>query len=643
MTNGYCNCASSSAASPRMYIRKTKIKSGPQGEPYYTYRLVESVRSGKAVKQRTVLNLGKNFGISPEHWPVFTARIEQLVNPKEKQEALFDLTRDIDELLEINAQRYAALIIQKFAQPVATPTGDNPDVEADFQTIDIHQIELLHPRTVGAETLAYQAMEQLGLPQKLTALGFNTPELAAAIGNIVGRMINPGSERDTHRWLQQNTALGELIDHDFGATSLTRLYTVADKLLKHQSTIEDFLYQREQDLFQLNRTLVLYDLTNTYFEGQALGNAKAQFGRSKEKRSDCPLVTLGLVLDGDGFPLHSRVFAGNACEPATLEEMILGLHKASAGHTPTVVLDAGLASQANIDWLRQQGYHYIVVSRERHKEKPEEADGAVVIKAKEGVTQVIAKRVDCLDSGEVRLYCHSILREKKDTAIRNRFGQRFEEALSKLNEGLNQKGTVKRYEKVIERIGRIKQKNSRVASEYSINVIADEEKTKALRIEWQRCAKAAEKDNHAGVYCLRTNVTTWTEAELWETYVMLTELEASFRSMKSELGMRPVYHQKERRVTAHLFITLLAYHVVHTIRYQLKNNEIHFSWQSIRDLMSSQQRITISMRTQAGQQIYLRSTSRAEAHQQQIYEALAYDGDPIGKQKMNIDGAKKNM
>lgn len=124
-------------------------------------------------------------------------------------------------------------------------------------------------------------MEQLQLPKKLTALGFNTPELAAAIGSIIGRMIHPGSERETHRWLQQNTALGELIGHDFGATSLTRLYTVADKLLTHQSAIEAFLYQREQDLFQLSWTLALYDLTNTYFEGQALSNAKAQFGRSK--------------------------------------------------------------------------------------------------------------------------------------------------------------------------------------------------------------------------------------------------------------------------------------------------------------------------------------------------------------------------
>lgn len=627
----------------RMYIRKTKIKTGSQGEPYYTYRLVQSVRTGKTVKQRTVINLGKNFAIEPEHWPMLTVRIEQILNGQTGQVALFDLTQEIGEALEAKAQRYAALIIQKYAQPVQTPASDKADdplVEADFQTIDLHQIDLLQPRTLGGEALAYQAMEQLQLRQKLGALGFNSPDLAAAIGSIIGRMINPGSERDTHRWLQNNTALGELIDHDFGTTSLTRLYTVADQLLKHQSAIEDFLYQREEDIFQLSRTLVLYDLTNTYFEGQALGNAKAQFGRSKEKRSDCPLVTLGLVLDGDGFPIHSRVFAGNASEPATLEEMITGLHKPSEGTIPTVVLDAGLASQENIDWLTTQGYQYIVVSREKYKEKPDEDDGAVVVKSAQG-NQVIAKRVDCPESGEVRLYCHSTLREKKDSAIRNRFGQRFEEALGKLNEGLDKKGTIKRYDKIIERIGRLKEKNSRVASDYRITVIGDENKDKALRIEWQRSNGAAEKDKQSGVYCLRTNVTTWTEAQLWETYVMLTELEASFRSMKTELGLRPIYHQKEKRVTAHLFITLLAYHIVHTIRYQLKKQDIHFSWQSIRDLMSSQQRITISMQTQTGEQIHLRTTSRAEAHQQRIYQALVFSSDLIGKRRMTVENPKK--
>nr|WP_221894428.1 hypothetical protein [Bathymodiolus japonicus methanotrophic gill symbiont] len=154
------------------------------------------------------------------------------------------------------------------------------------------------------------------------ALGFNKVDTATALGTIIGRMVSPGSELQTHDWLQNQTGLGELLGHDYGNTSLTRLYTVSDKLLKHQATLEYFLADREQTLFNLNRKIVLYDLTNTYFEGQCARNPKAKFGRSKEKRTDCPLVTLGLVLDGGGFPLSSQVFPGNASEPATLKLML---------------------------------------------------------------------------------------------------------------------------------------------------------------------------------------------------------------------------------------------------------------------------------------------------------------------------------
>lgn len=630
-----------------MYIRKTKIKSGPNGEPYYSYRLVESVRKGKTVRQKTILNLGKYFAVEPEHWPALTARIEQIIEVQSEQTTLFDLDQKLGEALESIAQSTAALIIHKYAQPLPSPANGHDDsagVEHDFHTIDINHLEVLDPRAIGGETLACQAIEQLQLTQKLEALGFNGPQRAAALGSIVGRMLHPGSERDTHRWLQQNTALGELIDYDFKRTSLTRLYLASDQLLKHQTELESFLYRREQSLFQLKSTLILYDLTNTYFEGQAQGNPKAAFGRSKEKRSDCPLVTLALVLDGEGFPMRSHVFAGNASEPNTLQAMVEGLRDSTSDTVPTVVLDAGIATQDNLDWLKAHSYHYIVVSRERFKEKPLLADKAVVVKSDEkDPVQVIAKRVDCPDSGEVRLYCHSTLREKKDSAIQNRFTQRFEAGLNRLNEGLGKKGTVKRYDKIMERIGRLKQKNTRVASGYDIDVTSDEKKEKALKISWQRNSKASERDEQAGVYCLRTNITSWSELDLWQTYVMLTEIESSFRSMKTELGMRPVFHQKESRVTGHLFITLLAYHLVQSIRYQLKEKGIQYSWQSIRNLMSSQQRVTLSMPTKEGVQIYLRTTSRAEGHQQRIYEALGISGDPIGRRKMSSEDVKQNL
>ena len=619
-----------------MYIRRTKTKTLEGGEAYFTYRIVESVRLGKQVKQRTLLNIGKNFAIEQGHWPLLTARIEQLQQGTQSyQEELFDLADDLNHLLETTAQRYSALISAKLSQPVeSTPAQD-------YHKVDLNHVEAIQARSIGVETLALHAVQQLQLDQKLTALGFNKVDSAAALGSIIGRMVSPGSELKTHDWLQSRTGLGELLDHDYGNTSLTRLYTVSDKLLKQQPALESFLADQEQSLFDLNRNIVLYDLTNTYFEGQCTRNPKAQFGRSKEKRSDCPLVTLGLVLDGDGFPLSSQVFPGNASEPETLALMIEGLQDNNPFNQvkPVIIMDAGIASAENIAWLIERDYLYLVVSREKHKKNPREQENPILVRETERSNVCVYSEVDTV-TAETRLYCHSEQKAKKEQAIRNRFHVRLEEALNKLHEGLSKKGTIKKYTKILERIGRLREKNSRVAQDYRINVIADEEKNNAIRIEWQREPQSEQKDKHCGVYCLRTNIPDWSEDRLWNTYTMLTEIEATFRSLKTELGLRPVYHHKEERVTGHLFITLLAYHLVHTLRYQLKQQGICLSWESIRNIMSTQQRITITFPTDNDKTIHLRMTTKAEVRQKQIYDALNIKPDPLGKYKMMVDQKK---
>ena len=618
-----------------MYIRRTKTKTLDHGGDCFTYRIVESVRVEKQVKQRTLLNLGKDFAIEPAQWPLLTARIEQLLQGSAPQQAeLFDLAADSGLLLEAAAQRYSTLIIAKLAQPVATATP-----EQDYHSVDINHIEAVQARSIGVETLALHAVMQLQLDQKLSALGFNKIDSAAALGSIIGRMVSPGSELQTHHWLQTRTGLGELLDHDYGSTSLTRLYTISDRLLKHQSALEAFLAVQEQSLFDLNRSIVLYDLTNTYFEGQCAQNPKAQFGRSKEKRSDCPLVTLGLVLDGDGFPLGSQVFPGNASEPATLELMLDGLQgKNPTPVKPVIIMDAGIASAENIVWLIEHGYHYLAVSRERYVKDPRDQDHAVLVRKTEHNSVAVYREIDA-ETGEIRLYCHSELKAKKEQGIRNRFHVRLEEALDKLNAGLGKKGTIKNYAKILERIGRLREKNSRVAQDYRIEVITDDEKNNAIRIEWKRESKSEQKDQHCGVYCLRTNIKDWSE-QLWSTYTLLTEIEATFRSLKTDLGLRPVFHHKEDRVTGHLFITLLAYHLVHTLRYQLKRQGIHLSWDSIRNIMSTQQRLTITLPTEDNKTIHLRTTTQAEVRQKQLYAALSIKSDPIGKCKTIIDNKK---
>jgi hypothetical protein len=546
-----------------MYIRRTTIKSRRTGEPYYTYRLVESVRTDGSVRQRTLLNLGRHFEVPREQWAPLAQRIEQRLSGQDDWLAV-----DLDPQWEEAAQRYSALVVRANAR---LEEGGSPQ-SVDYQSVDVDSLDLVRPRSVGVEHVALEALRQVGLDGKLEQLGFSGPQRAVAIGTIIARMVAPGSELFTHGWLGGHSGLGELIDDDFESLNLMQLYRASDQLLKHKEALEAFLYARERSLFEFDEVITLYDLTNTFFEGTGSGNANAELGKSKEKRSDCPLVTLALVLDGSGFPKRSEVFAGNVSEPKTLAQMVDTLVEKDASPTPTVVLDAGIATEENIAWLVENQYRYVVVSRKRHREF--NAAEAVAVKD-DGAIHIQAQRVVNSETDEVELYCHSSQREKKEQGIQGLFTKRFENALEKLASGLHKKGTVKQYDKVLERVGRLKQKYSRAAQYYDVSVAHDEATGKASAIHWQR--NQTLDDTLPGVYCLRTNQDQWDEATLWRTYTMLTDLEAVFRCLKSELGLRPIFHHKTDRVAGHLFISVLAYHLVHTIRIQLKACGIHLS------------------------------------------------------------------
>ena len=399
--------------------------------------------------------------------------------------------------------------------------------------------------------------------------------------------------------------------------------------------VEEYLYDRERNLFGLQETITLCDLTNTYFEGQSKGNALAAHGHSKEKRSDCPLVTLGLVLDFSGFPRRSHVYKGNVSEPQTLSEMLQDLEKgvATQSRNATVVMDAGIASEDNLAWLREHEYPYLVVSRKKHREF--EKSSSIIVKKDDEYT-VRAQKVLDEATQEVLLYCHSTRREKKDQAISDRFVSRFEEDLQKLANGLQKKRCLKKYDKVMVKIGRLRQKYSRVSRQYLITVEKDEKTGNAVKISWQQQLAPDTTDTYPGVYCLRTSQADWDETTLWNTYTMLTDLEAVFRSLKSELGLRPIHHQIAERVSGHLFITVIAYHLVHAIRFRLKQSGIHSSWSSLRKILSTQSRVTVSMQCKTGSTVHIRKSTRPEAEQQQIYTALGVKSHPGNAIKTTI-------
>ena len=334
-----------------MYVRRTQTRSTAIGETYFTHRLVRSERHGQKVRAVTVLNLGRHFPVPQEHWPALCARLEELVYG---QEALLPV--DSPPSVEAAAQRYAALLLARRGERQTAPPEFSGTAEAastaDVQSVDVDSLELTRPRSVGVEQVALWAMQAVGFIELLIGLGLSGPLRSVILGVIIGRMAHPGSERATRRWLEQRSGLGELLEVDFEAMAENALYRASDALMKHRSAIEDALFSRVSDLFGLATTVTLYDLTNTYFEGEATGNPKAHEGHSKEKRTDCPLVTLGLVLDDSGFVRRSECFDGNVTEGATLAEILRSLGAPSGAR---VVMDRGLSSEENLAWLRAEG------------------------------------------------------------------------------------------------------------------------------------------------------------------------------------------------------------------------------------------------------------------------------------------------
>ena len=590
-----------------MYVRKVTHYNKSTQTEYHTYKLVESVRTERGLRQRTLINLKTDFTLPKDEWKDFANRVEEIIAG---QMSLLTYSQEVETL----AQKCAKSIIRKQASEM--PEKKRSEYKPDYQTIDVNSTENEQIRTIGAEHVVYSAIKELELEKKLVDLNFSKPHLDAALGVIAGRLINPASERKTHLWLKEISGLDELMDTDFSKLSQDRVYKAADMLLKEKKALEEHLNLKERTLFNLQEKIILYDLTNTFFEGSGKYNQKAKRGRSKEKRTDCPLVTLGLVLDADGFPKRSDMFNGNVSESKTLEGMLKSLSANNSFIRPTIVLDAGIATQANIDWLQENKYSYIVVSRKKKKEIPDHVTLVTVKKDNNNFVQ--AALVKNEETDEIELYCHSKAKEEKEKGIKNLFQQRFEEELTKARSSLSKKNGTKRYEKVIEKIGRLKEKFKRVAHRYKITITKDPATDKANNIEWQ----LKETESTSGVYVLRTNHKDLKEEEIWQIYTTLTEIEDAFRCMKSELGLRPIHHQKESRTDGHIFITVLAYHILHTIRFKLKSRGIHFSFSTIRDRLSSQVRVTTTMKRKDGKMIHIRKSSRAELFHKEIYDAL---------------------
>ena len=619
-----------------MFIKEIQKKNRDYDKVFISHRLMESYRTERGPRQRKILSLGK-LELPKEQWKLLADRIEEKVIGQES-------FLSIDENIESLATHYASLIIQQ--RITLSKNQVEKTQQTEYETIDINSVSNSKVRSIGAEYVGYETFKQLGFDTLFNKLGLNKQEIDRATLSIVGKLVYPASERRTRAWARHLTGLDELLSTDFIHLSNNALYRTSDLLLSFKSQIEEHLKLKERDLFSLKESIILYDLTNTYFEGSTKKNKKAKWGRSKEKRSDCPLVTLGLVIDEMGFPKASKIFKGNIYEADTLLKMLDLLQgetiqsaltqasetSAKAKKGITVVIDAGISTEDNLKLLKAEGYDYICVARNKPFDASEiELDNLITIKQNK-TNKVEAKLVK--GENENVLYCKSFLKGKKELAMKTKMQQRFEDGIKQISASLDKKGGVKKYAKVVERIGRLKEKNASIAHYYSVDV--KHKDGIASAVEWKFVKVEKAEQRFSGSYFLRTSRTDLNEQKIWSLYVMLTNLEDAFRYLKDELGLRPVHHQKESRSDGHLFITVLAYHLLISIQTKLRSRGIYMRWSTIRDFLSSQVRVTTGMTNKDGKRIYIRNCSEAEPFHRAIYNALGLNHRPLQAKRTKI-------
>ena len=616
-----------------------RTKNSPSGQ---VLQLLESYRNSEGQpRQRVVVSLGDAPLPEPLRHAVAKAVERRLYVPAQAE--LFP------EELPAQARAWVDRIFQRIAregrfQPLLGKEQSGtapPATEELLNGVCVERITHSHSTTLGPLLLAQQAWEKLQLPEQLEALGFNPAQRAAAFCSVANRLVEPLSEHALNTWLP-TTALPELLGEQILQAGRDRFYRVSDKLLENQTALTRHLRQAQANCFQLSSTILLYDLTNTYFEGQARANPKAKRGNSKHKRADCPQVVVGMVFDQEGFELAHKTFAGNQHDAKSLIEMITELKALStqegllaAPDKPMVILDGGVASKKNLELLREQGLQHLVnySRRQRSAWRDEFAQdaGFTLVPGRAGKSAVQVKLLEPTPTERLVL-CKSAGRRDKEEAIRSGAEKRLLEDLVRLDERLK-KGRLKESEKIQRLIGKVLSRHPRVQRYYS--VCLREVQQPQAGLQWERHDAKYQADGAlSGCYVLGTDRAGLNAEELWRVYMTLTQAEEAFAALKGDLGLRPIFHQLEKRVDAHIFITVLAYHLWKFITHTLSLAGDQRDWVSIRRLLQTHCYATLHVPAQDGTVYHLRKAGEAEACQLQIYRLFGIDLASLPKTKV---------
>ncbi len=606
----------------RMFIKKITKPDRKGNDTYTYYRLVHSYKLGNKHRQQTIVNLGKLEGLPNDNHKILADRIEGILTGS------IDLFFDIPSEVEALAQAFVKKIIEKGVFPVKKKARViAQDTGTDYQEVDINSTEQLESRTIGGEWLVKQTFDKLGMDDVFSGTGMSKNESCIAQMLLTARLVHPSSELETERWISENSGVGELYNPgDNHPVTRYRLYKAATHLYKHKNEIEKLLYSATTNLFAQKSKIVIYDLTNMYFEGQMHGSKKAKFGRSKQKRSDRRLIGLALAIDSLGFFRYSRIYEGNVSEPGTFGTMLddVTTQLYTKGEKPVVVMDAGIATEDNLKIVKQRGYDYVCVSRTIPKEYSKLTDGATLLSDNRDNTIEVTK-VSVEEKSDMFLHIKSHQKQLKEQSIDDKLTGRFTDSMEYLKEGLSKPRRLKKTIPVHEKVGRIKKQFSKVAKHYNITYTEDTGKGVVTDIEWE-LQKIRQRPK--GEYFLRYSKENLTERQIWDTYNMTRDVEATFRCLKSDLNIRPIFHQKDTYIEPHIWLGILAYQVVNYIKLKLGEHGIKHSWSTIVEKMQAQQCSLQRVDKKEGV-IYTKLCTRPNADMKDIYEALGYRDRPF--------------
>ena len=599
-----------------MFIRATVTRNRKTGKEYTTHRLVETYQTEKGPRQRMVLSIGK-LDLPRDRWKELAKALEYRLAGMENFAA-----SDIQAIADDVMKNRMDVVDSKKAK-------ENREKGALYENIDLNSVGSSDSRSIGPEITCCATWKLLELDDILSDLDFSQREISLAKIVIMGRLIRPGSDLATWEWFRNRSSLSELLPETEEEIGRNAIYEIADLILSKKESIEKALYAKTIGVHNVAPSVFLFDLTNLYFEGQCKRNELAMFGKSKEKRSDCRLVTLALMVDQNGFPIGSKIYKGNQTEPQTLtsilDEVIPIDGMEAFAVTPTIIMDRGIATKENIQKLRKRRLQYAVV--ERHQDldcyidefKGNRSEFTEVERSGKGKESVWVKKVSGPDDKLQKIICVSETKAAKEQAIISKKEQRFVTDLERLRASV-EKGTIKKANTVYERVGRLKERYGKVTHYYDLEYVMDE---KGKVVEDIKFSRRHHKDEDVyGCYAIETSHEDLGAEEIWRLYMTLTRVESSFRSLKTDLGTRPIYHQLASRTSGHLFISVLAYHILISIEHRLRKKGITMSWRSAREILSSHQRTTVVMTNKESEIIHIRVTGTPETAHKEIYQAL---------------------